>query len=88
MSSPTPIIAGGHGKRLDSLVEELQRHGSIPDAQENSKPRGGDRYLELVCEVPLRPIRSELELDRAIATIDKLLDHDKRSEVGATGSQG
>jgi HTH-type transcriptional regulator / antitoxin HigA len=39
----------------------------------------GDRYLELVCQVPLRPIRSEAELDSAIAMIDALLDLDKRS---------
>ena len=40
----------------------------------------GDRYLELVRQVPLRPIRSEAELDRAIAMIDSLLDQDKRSD--------
>jgi HTH-type transcriptional regulator / antitoxin HigA len=39
----------------------------------------GDRYLELVSQVPLRPIRSEAELDSAIAMIDALLDLDKRS---------
>jgi HTH-type transcriptional regulator / antitoxin HigA len=39
----------------------------------------GDRYLELVCQVPLRPIRSEAELDSAIAMIDALLDLDERS---------
>jgi HTH-type transcriptional regulator/antitoxin HigA len=38
-----------------------------------------DRYLELVRTVPLRPIGSEAELDRAIAMIDALLDKDKRS---------
>ncbi len=40
----------------------------------------GDRYLELVRQVPLRPIRSEAELDRAIAQIDALLDQDERSD--------
>ncbi len=40
---------------------------------------GRDRYLELVRELPLRPIRSEAELDRAIAMIDALLDQEKRS---------
>jgi HTH-type transcriptional regulator / antitoxin HigA len=35
---------------------------------------GGDRYLALVRELPLRPLRSEKELDRAIAMIDSLLD--------------
>jgi HTH-type transcriptional regulator/antitoxin HigA len=38
-----------------------------------------DRYLELVQQFPLRPIRSEAELDRAIATIDALLDQDRRN---------
>jgi HTH-type transcriptional regulator/antitoxin HigA len=33
-----------------------------------------DRYLELIQRAPLRPIRSEEELDRAIAMIDELLD--------------
>jgi HTH-type transcriptional regulator / antitoxin HigA len=40
---------------------------------------GGDRYIDLVRQVPLRPIRSEGELDRAIAMIDTLLDQDKRT---------
>jgi len=40
----------------------------------------GDRYLELVQLVPLRPIRSEGELDRAIAMIDKLLNQKERSQ--------
>jgi HTH-type transcriptional regulator / antitoxin HigA len=38
----------------------------------------GSRYLDLVREVPLRPIRSEAELDRAITMIDSLLDQEKR----------
>jgi HTH-type transcriptional regulator/antitoxin HigA len=37
-----------------------------------------DRYLELVRQVPLRPICSEAELDRAIAMIDALLDQTQR----------
>ena len=37
---------------------------------------GSGRYLSLVAEVPLRPIRSEAELDRAIAMIDRLTDLD------------
>jgi HTH-type transcriptional regulator/antitoxin HigA len=35
-----------------------------------------DRYLELVRAFPLRPIRSEAELDRATAIIHSLLDRD------------
>ncbi len=33
------------------------------------------RYLTLIRRFPLRPIRSEAELDRAQAVIDELLDH-------------
>jgi HTH-type transcriptional regulator/antitoxin HigA len=39
----------------------------------------GDRYLELIHEFPLRPLGSEDELDRAIAVIDSLIDHDQLS---------
>jgi HTH-type transcriptional regulator / antitoxin HigA len=37
----------------------------------------GDRYLDLVLRYPLRPIRSDTELDRAIAMIDYLIDQDR-----------
>jgi HTH-type transcriptional regulator / antitoxin HigA len=42
--------------------------------------KGDDRdvYLQLVRRVPLRPIRSDDELDRAIEMVDELIDHDKR----------
>jgi HTH-type transcriptional regulator / antitoxin HigA len=33
-----------------------------------------DRYLALIRQFPLRPICSEVELDRAIAVIDSLVD--------------
>lgn len=36
----------------------------------------GDRYLELIHWFPLRPIRSDAELDRAIEVIDSLVDRD------------
>ena len=35
-----------------------------------------DRYLDLIRMFPLRPIRSEAELDEAIATVDTLVDKD------------
>lgn len=35
-----------------------------------------DLYLDLIVEFPLRPIRSEEELDKAIAMIDRLSDRD------------
>jgi transcriptional regulator with XRE-family HTH domain len=34
----------------------------------------GERYLTLIRELPLRPLRSEPELDRAIAMVDALSD--------------
>ena len=36
-------------------------------------------YLELISEFPLRPIRSDAELDRAVKMIDSLVDKDKLS---------
>lgn len=41
--------------------------------------KGQDAYLELICKFPLRPIRSEAELDQAIAVLDELIDRSKRS---------
>jgi HTH-type transcriptional regulator/antitoxin HigA len=40
---------------------------------------GTDRYLALVREWPLRPIRSEADLDRAIAMLDALSDREAPS---------
>ena len=40
-------------------------------------PRGtDDTYLDLIRALPLRPLRSETELDRAIAVIDSLIERD------------
>jgi HTH-type transcriptional regulator/antitoxin HigA len=36
--------------------------------------RGRDAYLELIKRFPLRPIRTEVDLDGAIAVVDELLD--------------
>lgn len=47
--------------------------------RENHTTQTPDRYLELIRQLPLHPIRSELELDRAIAMIDSLLDHRNRT---------
>jgi HTH-type transcriptional regulator/antitoxin HigA len=41
--------------------------------------RGQDRYLELVRLFPLRPIRTEDELDAATAVIHMLIDQDELS---------
>ncbi len=42
-----------------------------------STKRSTDTYLELVRRCPLRPIRTEAELDRAQAIINELLDRDR-----------
>lgn len=41
--------------------------------------KGQDAYLELIRKFPLRPIRSERELDQAAAVIDELTDKDRLS---------
>jgi HTH-type transcriptional regulator/antitoxin HigA len=51
---------------LDMSTKELQK----------TTKDSGDRYFELVRQFPLRPIRSEAELDRAIELIDSLVDRD------------
>ncbi len=40
----------------------------------NRKEDARDRYLDLVREFPLRPIRSDEELDRAVRMVESLLD--------------
>jgi len=40
-----------------------------------------DRYLELVCLFPLRPLRSDADLDAAIRVIDMLVDQERRSKA-------
>jgi HTH-type transcriptional regulator/antitoxin HigA len=59
--------------RADLFVEliDVATKTKMPSA-----PRGRDLYLELVREFPLRPLRSEPELDRAIAVIDSLSDRE------------
>jgi HTH-type transcriptional regulator/antitoxin HigA len=43
--------------------------------------RQKNRYLELVQKFPLRPIRSEKELDQAIAVIDALIDQESLNDA-------
>jgi HTH-type transcriptional regulator/antitoxin HigA len=40
-------------------------------------PSQDSLYIELVRVLPLRPIRSEAELDRAIAMVNQLIDRDE-----------
>ena len=42
--------------------------------------KGVDHYLELVRRFPLRPIRNDDELDRAIEVINSLIDRDELDE--------
>lgn len=46
-------------------------------ATTRSATRVGARYLELIRRFPLRPIRSDAELDHAIAVVDELVDRGK-----------
>jgi HTH-type transcriptional regulator/antitoxin HigA len=46
-------------------------------ATRTKKGQAPDLYLELVRRLPLRPIRSDEELDRAIRTIDSLIDRER-----------
>src|SRR5215217_3612109 len=38
-----------------------------------------DRYLELVRRFPLRPLRTDADLDAAVAVIDSLIDQEQLS---------
>src|SRR5437899_6952002 len=58
------------GKRIENM----------PSPKMKRRPsKALDGYLDLVRQFPLRPIRSETELDRAIAMINSLLDRDQLS---------
>src|SRR4051794_36379992 len=50
-----------------------------PNVGDARGPAANDVYLELVRKFPLRPIRNDKDLDRAIAIIDALIDQDKLS---------
>ena len=43
--------------------------------------KGQDRYLELMVKFPLRPIRSETDLDAATEVIHELIDQQARSKA-------
>lgn len=50
-------------------------------AKTSRADRGQDRYLALVRQFPLRPIRSERELDAAIEMMNSLIDQDSRNDA-------
>jgi HTH-type transcriptional regulator / antitoxin HigA len=43
-------------------------------ATANQREKAHDRYFDLVLQFPLRPIRSDEDLDKAICMVDTLLD--------------
>jgi len=47
--------------------------------RKDPKTNADDRYLALVRQVPLRPLHSDSDLDRAIAMIDSLVDKESLS---------
>jgi HTH-type transcriptional regulator / antitoxin HigA len=52
--------------------------GKVSTTSRGGKP-GPKGYLALIRKLPLRPIRSEAELDRAIAMVDALSDREMLS---------
>jgi HTH-type transcriptional regulator / antitoxin HigA len=46
----------------------------------NQKNKARDRYLELVLQFPLRPLRSDEDLDKAVGMVDSLLDRRELAE--------
>ena len=74
MSSRTPTTTRRAGKTTDSPIKgrSMAKTHTPRDAHDGV----GDRYLELIHRFPLRPIRSDAELDRAIEVIDSLVDRD------------
>ena len=56
----------------------------MPPAKDKTSSRATygkfeDRYLELVRRFPLRPLRTDADLDAAVAMIDSLIDQDTLS---------
>jgi HTH-type transcriptional regulator/antitoxin HigA len=49
-------------------------------ATRTKTPRAQDVYLDLIRQVPLRPIRSDEELNRAVTMIDSLLDRGRLNQ--------
>jgi HTH-type transcriptional regulator/antitoxin HigA len=55
-----------------------QRTGEM--ATRTKKQKAPDVYLKLVRRFPLRPIRSDEELDRAVAMVDSLIDRENLNQ--------
>lgn len=53
--------------------------GKLPFTIGKTYGRHKDRYLRLIQQFPLRPIRNDVELDQATHVIHSLIDQDHRS---------
>jgi HTH-type transcriptional regulator/antitoxin HigA len=64
--------------RLAKASRKMERRLSMADKRANTiravYGKTEDRYLELVRRFPLRPLRSDADLDAAIAVLDGLID--------------
>src|SRR5436305_9464415 len=54
-------------EQLERALQEARRQAAVYGKTE-------DRYLDLVRQFPLRPLRTDVDLEAAIAIIDALLD--------------
>jgi HTH-type transcriptional regulator / antitoxin HigA len=81
-------MSGKWSSRLNAAAEEVsaaQCRGRImPKTKDTSSSsavygKSEDRYLELVRQFPLRPLRSDADLDAAVAVVDSLIDQEALS---------
>ena len=66
-------------------VKQRMRNSSRMTAKGRAWTRPRASYLALVREFPIRPIRSDAELDEAIRMLDKLLERTKSLDVQERG---
>lgn len=61
---------------VEELLTEVRRlrKAAGETTTDNRPGNGKDHYLDLILQFPLRPIRSDEELDEAIRMVDSLLD--------------
>src|SRR6185437_13806019 len=69
----------GAGVDIHRSKPERPKRGVRPVGAKTAKKTGASataapRWMELAAEFPLRPLRSDEELDRAIAMADRLID--------------
>jgi HTH-type transcriptional regulator/antitoxin HigA len=82
--------AGRKRRRVDSATHVGKSHGTASTAR--AKHGGGltvkdsigrtieaERYFDLVREFPLRPLRSEADLNRAVDMVNRLIDQPSRT---------